>query len=206
MPSVARGRPEPDPSPPAAPPPGVALPAALEQRRRVLAVVLDVARLALAALVGGQAAGVPLAVLEVEVRDVPLALQAAADALDDFPDGVWLVPLASISDPDLAARAIWATALRTSPLERGEVGLAPSSAADELGRGPSPAAMCLQLTGATSGRIVQQRYQSTTRERTRLKDACLRDRKPKHAGGLRGGWGRKSPDAGQPTGRASGSP
>ena len=103
MPSVARGRPEPDPSPPAAPPPGVALPAALEQRRRVLAVVLDVARLALAALVGGQAAGVPLAVLEVEVRDVPLALQAAADALDDFPDGVWLVPLASISDPDLAS-------------------------------------------------------------------------------------------------------
>jgi hypothetical protein len=61
------------------------LPAALEQRRRrVLAVVLDVARLALAALVGGlarrlggQAAGVPLAVLEVEVRDGLLALGAA---------------------------------------------------------------------------------------------------------------------------------
>ena len=61
------------------------MPAALEQRRgRVLAVVLDVARLALAGLVGGlarrlggQAAGVPLAVLEVEVRDALLALGAA---------------------------------------------------------------------------------------------------------------------------------
>ena len=85
MPSVARGRPESDPSPPAPPPSGVAMPAALEARRgRVLAVVLDVARLALAGLVGGlarrlggQAAGVPLAVLEVEVRDVLLALGAA---------------------------------------------------------------------------------------------------------------------------------
>jgi hypothetical protein len=84
MPSVARGRPESAPSPPAAWPPGAALPAALEQRRaHVLAVVLDVARLALAALVGGlarrlggSAAGVPLAVLEVEVRDVLLALGA----------------------------------------------------------------------------------------------------------------------------------
>ena len=85
MPSVARGRPESDPSPPPAAPPGGALPAALEQRRgRVLAVVVDVARLALAGLVGGlarrlggQAAGVPLAVLEVEVRDALLALGAA---------------------------------------------------------------------------------------------------------------------------------
>ena len=84
MRSGARGRPEPAPSPPAAAPPGVALPAALEARRgRVLAVVLDVARLALAGLVGGlarrlggQAAGVPLAVLEVEVRDALLALGA----------------------------------------------------------------------------------------------------------------------------------
>jgi hypothetical protein len=61
-----------------------ALPAALEGRRqRVAAVVLDVARLALVALVGGLAqrlrggAGVPLAALEVEVRDALLRLGAA---------------------------------------------------------------------------------------------------------------------------------
>ena len=85
MASVARGGPETAPSRPAAAPGGGALPAALEQRRaRVLAAVVDVARLALAALVGGlarrvggQAAGVPLAVLEVEVRDALLRLGAA---------------------------------------------------------------------------------------------------------------------------------
>ncbi len=35
-----------------------------------------------------------------------LALQAAFDLLDDFPDGVYFVPLAPISDPDLVAPAI----------------------------------------------------------------------------------------------------
>jgi predicted ATPase/class 3 adenylate cyclase len=35
-----------------------------------------------------------------------LALQAAAEALDDFPDGVWLVALAAISDPGLVPGAI----------------------------------------------------------------------------------------------------
>src|SRR5262249_31126062 len=35
-----------------------------------------------------------------------LALQAAADVLEQFPDGVWLVELASLSDPALVAQAI----------------------------------------------------------------------------------------------------
>jgi predicted ATPase/class 3 adenylate cyclase len=35
-----------------------------------------------------------------------LALQAAAESLDAFPDGVWFVPLASISDPALVPEAI----------------------------------------------------------------------------------------------------
>ena len=39
-----------------------------------------------------------------------LALQAAAEVSDDYPDGVWWVPLASIRDPELvraqAARAV----------------------------------------------------------------------------------------------------
>ena len=35
-----------------------------------------------------------------------LALQAAAEAAEDFPDGVWLVELASVSDPDLVIGAI----------------------------------------------------------------------------------------------------
>ena len=35
-----------------------------------------------------------------------LALQAAADELDSFPDGVWWVPLASITDPQLVLEAI----------------------------------------------------------------------------------------------------
>jgi predicted ATPase len=35
-----------------------------------------------------------------------LALQAAADALDRFPDGVWWVPLAAARDPDLVLPAI----------------------------------------------------------------------------------------------------
>jgi hypothetical protein len=68
---------------PAEPPPAP-LPAALEGRRqRVVASVLDVARLALVALVGGvaqrlsgHAAGASLAALEVEVRDALLRLGA----------------------------------------------------------------------------------------------------------------------------------
>lgn len=39
-----------------------------------------------------------------------LAVQVAAESLDLFPDGVWFVPLATISDPDLVLDAI-ATAL-----------------------------------------------------------------------------------------------
>jgi predicted ATPase/class 3 adenylate cyclase/DNA-binding CsgD family transcriptional regulator len=35
-----------------------------------------------------------------------LALQAAADLLDSFPDGVYFVPLASVTDPDLVMSAI----------------------------------------------------------------------------------------------------
>ena len=35
-----------------------------------------------------------------------LALQVAADVLDDFPDGVWFAPLAGIEDPSLVAQAI----------------------------------------------------------------------------------------------------
>ncbi|HEU5423302.1 MAG TPA: tetratricopeptide repeat protein, partial [Nitrolancea sp.] len=35
-----------------------------------------------------------------------LALQAAAELLDDFPDGVWFVPLASLRDPALVLPAI----------------------------------------------------------------------------------------------------
>src|SRR5262245_23862176 len=65
-------------------PPAAPLPAALEgRRRRVAAVVVDVARLALVALVGGLAqrlgggGGTSLAALEVEVRDALLRLGAA---------------------------------------------------------------------------------------------------------------------------------
>ena len=39
-----------------------------------------------------------------------LALQAAAELLDAFPDGVWFVPLAALRDPALVLPAI-ATAL-----------------------------------------------------------------------------------------------
>jgi class 3 adenylate cyclase len=48
-----------------------------------------------------------------------LALQAAAESLDAFPDGVWLVPLATVSDPALVPEAI-ATALgvREAPGEQ----------------------------------------------------------------------------------------
>lgn len=35
-----------------------------------------------------------------------LSLQAAADTLDDFPDGVWLVELAPLVDPQLVAQAV----------------------------------------------------------------------------------------------------
>ncbi len=35
-----------------------------------------------------------------------LSLQAAADVLDTFPDGVWLVELAPITDPDLVPKAV----------------------------------------------------------------------------------------------------
>jgi predicted ATPase/class 3 adenylate cyclase len=35
-----------------------------------------------------------------------LALQLAADVLDDYADGVWLVELASLSDPDLVAQTV----------------------------------------------------------------------------------------------------
>lgn len=38
-----------------------------------------------------------------------LALQVAAEVLDDYPDGVWLVELASLSDPDLTAQAVATT-------------------------------------------------------------------------------------------------
>jgi hypothetical protein len=67
------------------PPAWAGLPEGVERRRRrVVGVVLDVARLALGALVGGlaqrlsgQAAGPSLAALEVEVRDALLRLGAA---------------------------------------------------------------------------------------------------------------------------------
>jgi predicted ATPase/class 3 adenylate cyclase len=39
-----------------------------------------------------------------------LAVQVAADLLEDFPDGVWLVELAALTDPDLVPQAV-ATAL-----------------------------------------------------------------------------------------------
>ena len=47
-----------------------------------------------------------------------LALQAAAEVLDHFPDGVWWVPLATVADPELVPQAI-ATPLgvRESPVE-----------------------------------------------------------------------------------------
>ena len=35
-----------------------------------------------------------------------LALQAAAESVDTFPDGVWWVPLATVSDPELVLEAI----------------------------------------------------------------------------------------------------
>ncbi|HJU23751.1 MAG TPA: tetratricopeptide repeat protein, partial [Casimicrobiaceae bacterium] len=35
-----------------------------------------------------------------------LSLQAAADLLDDFPDGVWLIELASLADPQLVPQAV----------------------------------------------------------------------------------------------------
>ncbi len=35
-----------------------------------------------------------------------LALQAAADALEDYPDGVWLVELAALSDPELVVQEV----------------------------------------------------------------------------------------------------
>ena len=38
-----------------------------------------------------------------------LALQAAADRIEDYPDGVWLVELASLSDPALVVQAVAAT-------------------------------------------------------------------------------------------------
>jgi predicted ATPase/class 3 adenylate cyclase len=46
-----------------------------------------------------------------------LALRAASDLLDSFPDGVFFVELASISDPDLVPRVI-ASALRTGEMGR----------------------------------------------------------------------------------------
>src|SRR5262245_58531847 len=39
-----------------------------------------------------------------------LALRAAADAVDNYPDGVWLVELAPVTDPALVPQAV-ATAL-----------------------------------------------------------------------------------------------
>lgn len=45
-----------------------------------------------------------------------LALQAAADLLDDYPDGIWFVELAPLSDPALIVRAIAKTlGLREEP-------------------------------------------------------------------------------------------
>ena len=35
-----------------------------------------------------------------------LSLQAAADVMDDYPDGVWLVELAPVADPRLVPQAI----------------------------------------------------------------------------------------------------
>ena len=35
-----------------------------------------------------------------------LAIQVAADALDDFPDGTWLIELAPLSDPELVPQAV----------------------------------------------------------------------------------------------------
>src|SRR5439155_25785584 len=35
-----------------------------------------------------------------------LALQVAADVLDEYPDGVWSAELAALSDPDLVPQAI----------------------------------------------------------------------------------------------------
>jgi predicted ATPase len=47
-----------------------------------------------------------------------LALQVAADALDQFPDGVWWVPLAAVSDPDVLLPTISAAlGVRESPGE-----------------------------------------------------------------------------------------
>jgi hypothetical protein len=85
MASVACSRPVAGRSGPVgAPPTGDALPEAIERRRRrVVTVVLDVARLALLALAGGlaqrlsgHASGVSLAALEVEVREVLFRLGA----------------------------------------------------------------------------------------------------------------------------------
>ena len=45
-----------------------------------------------------------------------LALQLAADSVDDFPDGVWWVPLAAITDPQLVLPAIARTLGITSDL------------------------------------------------------------------------------------------
>jgi predicted ATPase len=42
-----------------------------------------------------------------------LALQVAAEALEEFPDGVWLVELAALSNPDLVPKAV-ASALGVS--------------------------------------------------------------------------------------------
>src|SRR5205823_5515613 len=44
-----------------------------------------------------------------------LALQAAADSLGRFPDGVWFVELAPITDPELAGQAL-ARAVGVRPL------------------------------------------------------------------------------------------
>jgi predicted ATPase/class 3 adenylate cyclase len=47
-----------------------------------------------------------------------LALQAAADVLDQFDDGIWLIPLAAIADPGMVAQAIAAAlGVRENPGE-----------------------------------------------------------------------------------------
>ena len=57
-----------------------------------------------------------------------LALQAAADAADGFPDGVWWIPLAQLDDPELVFSTIAQTLQIARRRQRGRRGRAAASA------------------------------------------------------------------------------
>ena len=105
-----------------------------------------------------------------------LSLQAAADVMDDYPDGVWLVELAPVADARMVAQAI-ASVLGSQGRDR----ILRSGSAGKSGQGPPAADHPGQLR-ASSGRRAPKRAGQLLQAGPQLKILAT-SREPLHVAG-----------------------